>query len=304
MIAPYEEQVTTAMATTVAVRVVGADRDVAQAHIARALEWFERVEACCSRFTPSSELSRLTNVVQAPVPVSAMLFDLLGFALEVAHATDGAFDPTVGGALHARGRDAEWRSGTQAIAPAALDPRATWRDVRLDPAARIVTLERPLLLDLGAVAKGLAVDLAARELADLGDYAIDAGGDLFVAGTNAERLPWRVGIRHPRTPGALLARVAAHDAAVCTSGDYERPLADGRSHIHDPRTAAPTTDVISATVIAPQAMVADALATAAMVLGADAGLALLEAQGVEGLLVTSSLTRHATAGWHSFVAAD
>ena len=73
MIAPYEEQVTTAMATTVAVRVVGADRDVAQAHIARALEWFERVEACCSRFTPSSELSRLTNSVQAPVPVLSLI---------------------------------------------------------------------------------------------------------------------------------------------------------------------------------------------------------------------------------------
>lgn len=304
MIAPYVERVTTAMATTVAVRVVGTDRATAEPRIARALAWFDRVESCCSRFDPGSELSAINRAGGAAVPVSALLFDLLRFALEVAQTSDGAFDPTVGGALLARGRATEWRGGAPAVASAVLDPDASWRDVLLDPDARTVRLARPLLLDLGAVAKGLAVDLAARELADLGDYAIDAGGDLFVAGWNAERAPWRVGIRHPRTPGALLARVAARDCAVCTSGDYERPLADGRSHIHDPRTASPTTDVISATVIAPQAMVADALSTAALVLGSEAGLALLEAQGVEGLLVTPSLSQHATAGWHAFVSED
>ena len=78
------------------------------------------------------------------------------------------------------------------------------------------------MLDLGAVAKGMAVDAAARELAVCGDFAIDAGGDLYLGGVNRNGEPWRVGIRHPRRDGELIEAVTVSDRAVCTSGDYER----------------------------------------------------------------------------------
>lgn len=295
------ERVFAAMGTAVTVRVVGEEPIVADG-LARAAGWFAHVESVCSRFDPRSELSRLVESGGA-ADVSPLLFEALRFARAVAEASDGAFDPTVGGAMLARGRDRRWRDGGPAPRPAAIAPDASWRDLHLDDGPRAVRLARPMLLDLGAVAKGLAVDLAARELAPFGDFAIDAGGDVYLGGRSDRGAPWTVGIRHPRRPDALVARVTLRDAAVCTSGDYERPLADGASHLLDPRAGRAAAEVASATVIAPRAMVADALSTAAAVLGVEAGIAFLEAQGVDGLLVTRDLAIHATRGWSHHAAA-
>jgi thiamine biosynthesis lipoprotein len=174
--------------------------------------------------------------------------------------------------------------------------RADYRDVRLDPARQAVTLRRPLLLDLGAVAKGLAIDLAARELLPCGDFAIDAGGDLYLGGRNPAGERWRVGVRHPRRADAALAVLGVSGMAVCTSGDYERhsPGAGGGHHLLDPRTGEPADGAASVTVVAPTAMLADALATAAFVLGPERGLRFLERQGVAGLIVTPDLAFRAT----------
>ena len=157
---------------------------------------------------------------------------------------------------------------------------------------KTLTLHRPLLLDLGAVAKGLAIDIAARELQPFENFAIDAGGDLYFGGCNAAGQPWSVGIRHPRGDG-LLDTLHVSDVAVCTSGDYERRT-DAGHHLLDPRTGAPVNAVASVTVLAPSAMVADTLATAAFVLGPTDGIALLERHGVGGLIVTPALERFAT----------
>jgi len=115
-------------------------------------------------------------------------------------------------------------------------------------------------------------------------------------------VPWRVGLRHPREDGAVFETVQVSDCAVCTSGDYERrsPAGDGH-HILDPRTSVSSGDVASATVIAPTAMVADACATAAFVLGPVEGVRFLARQDVEGVLITPALTRHETAGFRSLV---
>lgn len=301
------EQVIAAMGTTVSVQVVSAGdaRDRVQA----ALAWFPQVEAACSRFDPHSALRLLTQRVGVPVPVSPMLFEALAFAVAVADASGGAFDPTVGALMEARGFHTRWQDGRPV--PAGV-PRssACWRDVELDANQRTVTLHRPMLLDLGAVAKGLAVDLAAAALADLEHFAIDAGGDLYCAGHNANGMPWTVGIQHPRDPGALLTAVTLTQAAVCTSGDYARRSALSTTggaedhHLHDPRTDATASTLVSASVIAPRAMVADALATAAFVLGPTDGLAFLQAQQVDGLLVTPSLDWIATPGFSAAQTSD
>ena len=139
------------------------------------------------------------------------------------------------------------------------------------------------------IAKGLAVDAAARELEPLKDFAIDAGGDLYLGGLNREHAPWSVGIRHPRLDRELIDSLRVSDTAVCTSGDYERPGSGAEHHILDPRSGTSPVGVASVTVVAPNALLADALATAAFVLGPVQGLALLERHGVEGLIVTSAL---------------
>lgn len=269
------------------------DRDAA---VDRAFGWFRDVEQACSRFDASSELSRLTRAVGVDTPVSALLFRAVEFACAVAAESDGAFDPTVGRQMVALGFNRHYVTGERIDAPPGSSD-ATWRDLHLDRERSTIRLARPLQLDLGAVAKGLAVDLAARELAPLANYAIDAGGDLFLAGTNGDGQPWAVGVRHPREADALLGTIRVSDLAVCTSGDYERRgAAEHHHHLVDPRTGQPTRTAASVTVVAPTAMVADAIGTAAFVLGTAGGLDLCARSGVEGLMVATDLAVTMTAG--------
>jgi thiamine biosynthesis lipoprotein len=156
----------------------------------------------------------------------------------------------------------------------------SYRDVKLDRRARTILLRRPVVLDLNAVAKGLAVDLAVRELQQYADVCVEAGGDLYVRGRNAAGEAWHVGIQHPRAEGVLLETLHLTDTAVCTSGDYQR-----RGHIVDARSHQSPTDLASVTVVAPTAMAADGLSTTAMLLGRERGLEFLEQQDVGGLLV-------------------
>jgi thiamine biosynthesis lipoprotein len=254
------------MGTIVTIHVVREDGG-AEA-LDRAFNWFREIEARCTRFDEHSELRQLCARPGTPVAASPILFEAVRFAVSVADDTDGAFDPTV-------------QSGERGV---------SYRDVVVDPATRTITLARPLALDLGAVAKGLAVDAAARELQPYRDFAIDAGGDLYLGGRNPDGRKWSVGIRHPRMDGEVIDTFRVSDAAVCTSGDYERG-----EHVIDPRTGTPASSAASVTVVAATAMLADALATAAFVLGPSDGLALLRRHGVEGLILTPSLERFETA---------
>jgi thiamine biosynthesis lipoprotein len=284
------------MNTLVTIRVLTADTPDANAPdanaaIDRAFGWFHEIERRCSRFDSASELMQLT--AGDPTPVSPILYEAVRFALMVADMSDGAFDPTVGRRMQARGFDREHRTGQILRQPDHEDDDSvSYRDLRLDPESCTITLLRPLTLDLGAVAKGLAVDAAVRELEALENFVIDAGGDLYLGGLNERGAPWSVGIRHPRHDGETIASLYISNQAVCTSGDYERA-----NHLLDPRTgSSPHNTVASATVVAPNAMLADALATAVFVLGPTAGIDLLHRLGLEGLVVTSALQQHATRG--------
>ena len=281
----------------------------AAARAGPAFKWFHQVEACCSRFDPASELRQLTDRSGAPVPVSAMLFQAIQFALMIAEQSGGAFDPTIGRAMEQRGFNREHRTG-QVTATSITAGDVSFRDVHLDPDNQTITLTQPLVLDLGAVAKGLAIDLAAHELEDVRNFAIDAGGDLYLAGCRPDGNAWSVGIRHPRSnrssEGEPLRRdivevLHVSDVAVCTSGDYERRKSDGgdEHHIIDPRTGRSTTKLASVTVVASKAMLADAVATAAFVLGPDEGLKLCENLGVDALMLSPTCERYATRGMHS-----
>ncbi len=217
------------MGTLVTIHVVRTGGEV-DAAIDRAFGWFHEIEERCTRFDPHSELMQLTAQAGVPVPASPILYEAVRFALMVAEESGGAFDPTVGHHMEARGFNREHRTGE--IVRTAIDPDddVSYRDVQLDPDRRTILLRRPLILDLGAVAKGLAVDTAARELEPFHDFAIDAGGDLYLGGSNPQGAPWSVGIRHPRHEQELIDSLRVSNQAVCTSGDYER-----ETHILDPR---------------------------------------------------------------------
>ena len=265
--------------------VVSIEVDAPEAALARAFEWFQQVENACSRFDAASELRQLP--VGSAAAASPILFEAVSFALKVAQETAGAFDPTIGSRMSARGYNRNYLTGATIDALGADD--ASFRDVLLDAQHHTILLRRPMTLDLGAVAKGLAVDAAAHELQPYRDFCIDAGGDIYFGGHSPAGKPWRVGIRHPRRRDQVVERLDVSDCAVCTSGDYERG-----AHILDPRDAAVAPRVASATVIAPNAMMADALATAAYVLGPGQGIALLDHMGVQGLLITPELQQFRT----------
>jgi thiamine biosynthesis lipoprotein len=292
------------MGTLVTIEVVSSSAEAPDADgaIQRAFGWFHEIEEHCTRFDPRSELMQLTAQAGAAVPVSAILYEGVRFALLLAEESGGAFDPTVGHRMETRGFNQEHRTGKIVRTVIAPDADVSFRDVQLEPDRRTITLRRPLTLDLGAVAKGLAVDAAARELQPFRDFAIDAGGDLYLGGSNAQGAPWRVGIRHPRRENELIASLHVSNQAVCTSGDYERlapGVGDGSRaghHILDPRLDVSAHAVASATVVAPGAMLADGLATAAFVLGPEEGIQLLNRLGVEGLIVTPDLERYETRG--------
>jgi len=294
------------MGTVVTIHVVGREADPQEASrreeaIERAFEWFSRVEECCTRFDTSSELMQLTTHVGVPIQVSTILYEAVQFALAVAEESEGAFDPTVGYAMETRGFNREHRTGETIQTAIDPDTSVSYRDVRLDPDRGTITLLHPLILDLGAVAKGLAVDLAARELRSFRNFAIDAGGDLYLAGCNPDGEPWAIGIRHPRRENELIDSLRASERAVCTSGDYERRSStDDRHHILDPRKGSSPNAAASVTVVASSTMLADALATAAFVLGPAEGIRLFDRLGVDGLIITPQLEWHATRGMSDY----
>ena len=276
------------MGTIVTIATVGDHEDKVQ----RAFAWFHEVEARCSRFDPASELSKLSTTVDRAVEVSDLVFETLRFALNVSEMSGGAFDPVVGGAMIARGFNRHYLTGAtmKGTVPAVQRQSpvgATFHDVSLDLKNRAVTLLRPLVLDLGGVAKGLAIDLAAKELEPVRGFSIDAGGDLYLSGKNDEGNDWSVGIRHPRKDHTVIEVLRVSDKAVCTSGDYERG-----QHLLDPSLGSPASGVASATVIAPTAMLADAASTAAFVLGPEDGIAFCRRIGVAAILFTPDMTRH------------
>jgi thiamine biosynthesis lipoprotein len=264
-----------------------------------AFGWFAHVERVCSRFDRRSELSHLSaSPIGVPISVSPLLFELIDFACSVARASDGAFDPTVGRAMETNGFNRDYLTGELTSSSIGAMSHCSYLDVLLDPGSRAVTLVKPLVLDLGAVAKGFAIDLAAEELRPFGNFAINAGGDILAHGRHSPDTPWHIGIRHPRAPGDQIDSLVISDAAVCTSGDYERPRPDGKPghHILDPRTGKSTEGVASVTVVASSAMLADAMSTAAFALGPERAVEFLESQGVEGLIVSADVRTFETKG--------
>lgn len=281
------------MGTTVSIRLVGEGADAEKRRaIEAAIQAMRTVETACSRFDADSALRALCRRPGRVTRVPEVLFRALQIALEVSALTDGVFDPTVGQALTRQGFDRHYLTGETISSDDLPLAGATYRDITLVEDERAVLLHKPMLLDLGAVAKGLAVDLAARELAGWDGFAIDAGGDVYVHGVDPAGETWTVGIRHPRRPDALIARLRAADVSVCTSGDYERrsPLHSDVHHLWDPLAGQSARGLTSCTVVAPLAVLADAVSTAVILLGPERGIGLADDLGVAALCVRADLS--------------
>lgn len=234
--------------------------------------WLADIEAALSRFRPDSELSRLNQRPREWADASEMVLSSLDAALRAARITGGWVTPLVLRALVAAGYDRSFEEVSRAGKAgdhATPVPASRWEAIQLDRAAGRVWL--PDAIDLGGTAKGWAAQQIAQRLAAHGPALVDLGGDIVAQGK-----PWTVHVFDPFQPETPFAVVALHDRAIATSGtDYRRWGAD-RHHIIDPLTGAPAwTDVVSATVIHPDAVLAEALAKAVVLQGSIAGLGWL-----------------------------
>lgn len=230
-----------------------------------------------------------------PVPAGPEVREVLHRAAQYSEYTGGKFDVTFGvlsGLWRFDAQNEDDKLPDMAEVRRRL-PLVDYRQIQIDDTAGTVFLRRPgMSIHLGGIGKGYAVDQAARILhrAGLNDFLIQFGGDMYAAGHKDGR-PWNLGIRDPRGPETrIFASVALSDATFSTSGDYERFfMANGRRyhHIIDPTTGEPARGARSVTIVARQAVDADALSTGVFLMGAVEGMALVERlPDVEAVIVS------------------
>lgn len=254
-----------------------------------AFDEFDRLEALLTVWRNDSDVSKVNaQAGKAAVKVGPETLRAVQVALRLAKATDGKFDVTFGAlaGLWRFDHDQDDKIPTEAEIGARL-PLVGWEMVEVDEAASTVKLAKPgVKLHLGGIGKGFAVDAAVAllEQAGLKDFMVQAGGDLYVSGRRGDR-PWRVGIRDPRGErDAFFAAAEVENGTFSTSGDYERSfIHDGvrYHHILDPDLGRPARGVRSVTVMARDAVTADALSTGVFILGVKRGLEVVE--GMDGV---------------------
>lgn len=258
----------------------------------------EQVDRDMSLYRPQSDIGRLNRQTgQHDVRVRESTAAVLRESLNTARASHGALDVTVAPLL------AQW--GFFSVREAAPNPKqieavlalVDYRHLQLDDANRTVRLAQPgMQLDLGGIAKGYAVDQAAEALQRHGvrQGMVNAGGDLRLLGPHPDGDPWIVGVQHPLAPARLLLALSLDGGAVATSGNYLRyRVYNSRryGHLLHPQTGYPARTALSVTVVAPTAMRADALATAALVMGRDGLAWLRNRHDAEAIAVSHSPAR-------------
>ncbi len=261
------------------ITVVAENETMANDEIDRAVAEITRIEKLISSWDPNSETSEINrNAGIKPILVSTELYDLIQRALGISKLTDGAFD------ISYASMDAIWKfdgSMTEMPSPEKVKEavaKVGYKNIVLNPDDHSVFLKLPgMKIGFGAIGKGYAADKAKQLLQDHGVEAgiINASGDMDVWGRQPDGSEWKVAITNPMNKNNAFALLPIENEAVVTSGDYEKyVIFDGIrfTHIIDPRSGYPATGIISATVFAPKAELADALATSIFVMGKDAGI--------------------------------
>lgn len=275
----------------------------------------DEVNRHLSTWVEDSEISRFNRRQEAGVefPISGDFLRVMTGAAEIFALSEGAWDGTVRPLVDL------WGFGPAGPKPsvpsdkriAAARARVGFDQIEIRRPGSLVKRRPSVTLDLSAIAKGYGVDAVAEVLRGEGfvDFLVEIGGEVFAAGVRRDGRPWRVGINRP-DPEAdgeeVYAIVPLGGQALATSGDYRSYILEGgvrRSHVIDPRTGRPVANgVVSASVLAPSCMQADGLATAVMVMGAEAGLTLVEdLDDVEALILVERrggfLEEHRSSGF-------
>jgi len=262
------------MGTRITVELWSDDREQADLAIDAVLDEMRHVDETMSTYKPTSEVSLVNaGAAAGPMHITKELFDILTTAKEYSVITDGAFDITYASVGYLYDFRKHIRPDETQIDKAL--PAVDYRHLLLDPKKQTVRFsQKGVRIDLGGIAKGYSVDRGIDVLKAHGITRayVSAGGDSRIIGDRFGK-PWMVGIRDPRKEaGEVITRIPLVDAAISTSGDYERYFEEDGvryHHIIDPRTGHSASKVRSATIIGPYAMRTDGLSKTAFVLGPE-----------------------------------
>lgn len=266
----------------VKIKVLELNAEKANRAVAKAFAEMARLDSIFSLYNPRSEINQINRFGKGKL--SNDFKRLLAKAIEVSEKSDGAFDITIFPIIQ------YWRNYFKSKElPDSLEIRRLLKLVDYRKIKRqndSVYLPDSFKLDLGGIAVGYSVDRAVEVLKQEGIKTglIDAGGDIMGFGNRK----WKVGVKNPRGE-ELIRTFFIQNQAIATSGDYEKFfMKDGKRyhHIIDPKTGYPAWNSCSVTVIAPDAVTADAYSTTIFVLGVKDGLALAEKEdGVDAFII-------------------
>ena len=251
---------------------------------------FERWDARFSRFRPDSELEQLNDAEGTPFQASLPMLTVLTAAIRAARATDGLFDPLLGARMVELGYDRTFDELPRRSASVAPGPwrAGAWRGIEIDTERRTVSLPAGHRLDLGGLAKGMAVDAAIEALVEEGvrHAAVSAGGDLAVAGLPPGQASWPIAI-----DGIGETVVALQHGALATSSVLRRRWVVDRSerhHLIDPRTGMPSSGpIVQASVAARSCGAAEVAAKMAVLSDLPTAIGRLQAHRLAALLLTA-----------------
>ena len=289
------------MGTAIRAELWHEDPAKGEAALDAVMEEMHRIDRAMSPFKPESELSRLNReAAKAPVPVSREMFELVARSVEFSKLSEGAFDITFASV----GYMFDYRNRTKPTAEkiAAALPGIDYRHIRLDRSQCTIEFARSgVRIDLGGIAKGHAVDncVALLKARGVKQALVVAGGDSRVLGDRRGR-PWMIGVRDPRRKDSMVAMIPLVDAAISTSGDYERYFeADGvrYHHILDPRTGMSATGVRSVTIVGPDTTTTEGISKSVFIMGPERGIRFAESlSGVDAVVIDGDGDMHYTAG--------
>jgi thiamine biosynthesis lipoprotein len=261
------------------ITVVTNDTLSAKNYIKLAIDEISRIEKLISSWDKNSQTSKINNNAGIkPVKVAEELFKLIERSLAISKLTDGAFD------ISYASMDNIWKfDGSMKTMPSEKSIKKSvlkvgFQNIVLDKENQTVYLKlKGMKIGFGAIGKGYAADKTKILLISKGVKAgiINASGDMNTWGKQPNNDHWTVGITNPLNKDNAFALLPISNGAVVTSGDYEKFVTfNGKryTHIIDPRTGYPATEIISVSVFAPKAELADALATSIFVMGTEIGL--------------------------------
>ncbi|MGA8854456.1 MAG: FAD:protein FMN transferase [Christiangramia sp.] len=284
------------------ITVVATDSIEADKFIDLGIGEISRIEKLISSWDNDSQTSEINkNAGIKPVKVDKELFNLIERCLKISKITDGAFD------ISYASMDKVWQfDGSMKTMPSKEEitnsvEKVGYSNIELNKDDSTVYLKKPgMKIGFGGIGKGYAADRAKELLISKGVEAgiINASGDMNTWGKQPSGENWKVAITNPFNKDKAFALLPVVNSAVVTSGDYEKFVTFNGTryaHIIDPRSGYPSTGIISATVFAPKAELADALATSVFVMGVDIGLDRLnQLPGIECIIIDTEGNIHSS----------